>query len=236
MTEFMKPSAYNVCYESGAAGGWVKGASVEKTRETSGSWATRHCTPAVLLFCLRGFCSVHESNDHSLPSPPLVSFNPRGEKVPLLSFPSTNFRLFSSLFSPLLPLLPGEPTYFNKVDLFPRMRLFRLVSRAPRLKGIFTVTAMHTRTRDIMRLERFYAEGMVCIMGDLWRLPSMILGRNGGRDSERLSTSLSTRYWTIDGEVWRIGNSWKYLLLGRIKFSNFIVDGFSASLNIVEFV
>lgn len=56
---------------------------------------------------------------------PLVSFNPRGEKVPLLSFPSTNFRLFSSLFSPLLPLLPGEPTYFNKVDLFPRMRLFR---------------------------------------------------------------------------------------------------------------
>lgn len=56
---------------------------------------------------------------------PLVSFNPRGEKVPLLSFPSTNFRLFSSLFSPLLPLLPGEPTYFNKVDLFPRMRFFR---------------------------------------------------------------------------------------------------------------
>lgn len=56
---------------------------------------------------------------------PLVSFNPRGEKVPLLSFPSTNFRLFFSLFSSLLPLLPGEPTYFNKVDLFPRMRLFR---------------------------------------------------------------------------------------------------------------
>lgn len=234
MTEFMKPSAYNVCYESGAAGEWRARAWRRRVKqvevEPRGTVHRRYYCFVYEVFapCTRVTTIRYQA--------PLVSFNPRGEKVPLLSFPSTNFRLFSSLFSPLLPLLPGEPTYFNKVDLFPRMRLFRLVSRAPRLKGIFTVTAMHTRTRDIMRLERFYAEGMVCIMGDLWRLPSMILGRNGGRDSERLSASLSTRYWTIDGEVWRIGNSWKYLLLGRIKFSNFIVDGFFASLNIVEFV
>lgn len=81
--------------------------------------------PAVLLFCLRGFCSVRESNDHSLPSHSSVSTREVRKCLSSRSFPSTNFRLFSSLFSPLLPLLPGEPTYFNKVDLFPRMRLFR---------------------------------------------------------------------------------------------------------------
>lgn len=80
------------------AGGWVKGASVEKTRETSGSWATRHCTPVVLLFCLRGFCSVHESNDHSLPSPTRQFQPARWESAS----PLVPFHEFPPLFLPIL--------------------------------------------------------------------------------------------------------------------------------------
>lgn len=172
----MKPSADNVCYESGAEGGWVKGASVEKTRETSGSWATRHCTPAVLLFCLRGFCSVHESNDHSLPSPTRQFQPARWESA-----------------SPSLPRISASfPPYS-----LPCFRYFR-VSRHILIKStyfhgcaFFARFARSTAQRDFhshrdaysnswyYAFREIYVEGMVCIMGDLWRLPSMILRGKG---------------------------------------------------------